>query len=61
MRHGQMLSKVEAILFTHEHDHNSGLDDIRPFNFKQGEMPIYAHQKIDNLKERLFMYLRTGE
>jgi phosphoribosyl 1,2-cyclic phosphate phosphodiesterase len=40
---------------------NSGLDDIRPFNFKQGEMPIYAHQKIDNLKERLFMYLRTGE
>jgi phosphoribosyl 1,2-cyclic phosphate phosphodiesterase len=38
--------------FTHEHaDHTSGLDDIRPFNFKQGEIPIYAHDRvINNLK-----------
>jgi phosphoribosyl 1,2-cyclic phosphate phosphodiesterase len=48
------LSKVDGILFTHEHaDHTSGLDDIRPFNFKQGEIPIYAHHRvINNLKER---------
>jgi phosphoribosyl 1,2-cyclic phosphate phosphodiesterase len=53
--------KVEAILFTHEHaDHTSGLDDIRPFNFKQGEMPIYAHQRvIDNLKERFAYVFET--
>ncbi len=54
----QMLAsncqKVDAILFTHEHaDHTAGIDDIRPFNFKQGEIPIYAHQRvIDNLKKR---------
>jgi phosphoribosyl 1,2-cyclic phosphodiesterase len=30
------------VLFTHE-DHTAGIDDIRPFNFKQGKslfMPI---------------------
>jgi phosphoribosyl 1,2-cyclic phosphate phosphodiesterase len=54
----QMLAsncqKVDGVLYTHEHsDHTAGLDDIRPFNFKQGEIPIYAHQRvIDNLKKR---------
>lgn len=54
----QMLTsncnKVEGILFTHEHsDHTAGLDDIRPFNQRQGAMPIYAHKRvIENLKKR---------
>jgi phosphoribosyl 1,2-cyclic phosphate phosphodiesterase len=53
--------KVEAILFTHEHaDHTAGLDDIRPFNFRQGEIPIYAHKRvIDNLKERFAYVFET--
>ena len=61
----QMLSsncqKVEAILFTHEHsDHTAGLDDIRPFNFKQGKIPIYAHQRvIDNIKRRFEYVFET--
>jgi len=61
----QMLAsncqKVDAILFTHEHaDHTAGIDDIRPFNFKQGEMPIYAHQRvIDNLKKRFDYVFET--
>ena len=61
----QMLSsncqKVDGILFTHEHsDHTAGLDDIRPFNFKQGEIPIYAHQRvIDNLKQRFDYVFET--
>jgi phosphoribosyl 1,2-cyclic phosphate phosphodiesterase len=47
-------TNIDAILFTHEHaDHTAGLDDIRPFNFKQGHMPLYAHKRvIDNLKKR---------
>jgi phosphoribosyl 1,2-cyclic phosphate phosphodiesterase len=51
---------VDGILFTHEHsDHTAGIDDIRPFNFKQGKIPIYAHQRvIDNLKSR-FDYVFT--
>jgi phosphoribosyl 1,2-cyclic phosphate phosphodiesterase len=54
----QMLTsncqKLDGIIFTHEHsDHTAGLDDIRPFNFKQGEMPIFAHKRvIENLKKR---------
>jgi len=61
----QMLSsncqKVEAILFTHEHsDHTAGLDDIRPFNFKQGKIPIYAHQRVlDNIKKRFEYVFET--
>jgi len=61
----QMLSsncqKVDGILFTHEHaDHTAGLDDIRPFNFKQGEIPIYAHQRvIENLKKRFDYIFET--
>ena len=54
----QMLTsgctKLDSILFTHEHaDHTAGLDDIRPFFFKQGDIPIYAHKRvIENLKKR---------
>lgn len=52
---------LDAILFTHEHaDHTAGLDDIRPFNFKQGAMPIYAEGRvIDNLKERFGYIFET--
>lgn len=53
--------KVDGILYTHEHsDHTAGLDDIRPFNFKQGEIPIYAHKRvIDNLKLRFDYVFKT--
>ena len=54
-------SKVDAILFTHEHaDHTSGVDDIRPFNFKQGKIPVYAHSRvIENLKKRFDYVFET--
>lgn len=61
----QMLAsnchKVDGIVFTHEHaDHTAGLDDIRPFNFRQGEMPIYAHQRvIENMKARFDYVFET--
>jgi phosphoribosyl 1,2-cyclic phosphate phosphodiesterase len=42
------IYSLDAILFTHEHkDHTAGLDDIRPFNFRQKQdMPIYARQQV---------------
>lgn len=61
----QMLTssckKVDAILFTHEHaDHTAGLDDIRPFNFRQGAIPIYAHKRvIENLYKRFDYIFET--
>lgn len=61
----QMLAskceKVDGIIFTHEHsDHTAGIDDIRPFNFRQGEIPVYAHQRvIENLKNRFAYVFET--
>lgn len=61
----QMLTsncqKVDGILYTHEHaDHTAGLDDIRPFFFKQGNIPIYAHQRVlDNLRKRFDYIFET--
>lgn len=54
--------RVDAILFTHEHsDHTAGIDDIRPFNFMQGNIPIYGHKRVlDNLKKR-FDYVFATE
>lgn len=53
--------KLDAILFTHEHaDHTAGLDDIRPFNFRQGEIPIYGHSRVlDNLRRRFDYVFET--
>lgn len=50
----EKISSLDAIIFTHEHkDHTAGLDDIRPFNFRQKkDMPIFARQQvIDQLKK----------
>ena len=61
----QMLTsgcvKIDALLYTHEHsDHTAGMDDIRPFNFRQGAMPIYAHKRvIENLKKRFDYVFET--
>jgi phosphoribosyl 1,2-cyclic phosphate phosphodiesterase len=56
-------SKLDALLFTHEHaDHTAGLDDIRPFFFKQkSDIPVYASQRVlENLKRR-FDYIFENE
>ncbi|MCK5442993.1 MAG: MBL fold metallo-hydrolase [Maribacter sp.] len=56
------VSKLDGILFTHEHaDHTSGIDDIRPFFFRQGDIPIYAHKRVvESLKVR-FDYIFASE
>lgn len=58
----QMLTsgchKLDGILFTHEHaDHTAGLDDIRPFVFRQGDMPIYAHKRVLEGLQKRFDYI----
>ena len=55
-------NKIDAVLYTHEHaDHTSGIDDLRAFCFKQGEIPIYAHKRvIENLFKR-FEYIFNNE
>lgn len=51
-------SKMDAILFTHEHaDHTSGIDDVRPFYFKQGKIPIYLHKRVLVSLEERYSYI----
>lgn len=54
--------KVDGILFTHEHsDHTAGLDDIRPFFFKQGDIPVYAHERVIRSLKQRFDYIFEEE
>ncbi|WP_418513430.1 MBL fold metallo-hydrolase [Corallibacter sp.] len=55
-------SKIDGIIFTHEHaDHTAGLDDIRPFVFKQGDLPIYVHERVLKALETRFNYIFETE
>jgi phosphoribosyl 1,2-cyclic phosphate phosphodiesterase len=55
-------SKIDGILYTHEHaDHTAGLDDIRPFFFKQGAIAIYAHNRVLKNLEKRFDYIFQTE
>ncbi len=56
------VSRLDAILFTHEHsDHTVGLDDIRPFFFKQGDIPVYAHERVMSSLQKRFDYIFSSE
>ncbi len=54
------VQQLQGVFFTHEHaDHTAGMDDLRPFCYQIGEMPIYVNQRtLDNL-ERRFEYIFT--
>lgn len=53
---------INGILFTHEHsDHVLGLDDIRPFYFKQGDISIYAHKRVLKALKKRFDYIFKTE
>lgn len=62
----QMLTNhvdhMDALLFTHEHsDHTAGLDDIRPFFFRQGDIPVYAHPRVIRELKTRFAYIFETE
>jgi phosphoribosyl 1,2-cyclic phosphate phosphodiesterase len=56
------IENLDAVLFTHAHaDHIMGLDDVRPFNFKQsGMIPIYASADTMENIQRCFRYIFDG-
>ena len=53
------VTHLEAVLFTHEHkDHTAGLDDIRPFNFRQKrDMDVFAEPRVQDALKREFQYI----
>ncbi|MGJ5640720.1 MBL fold metallo-hydrolase [Formosa sp. S-31] len=56
------VTKLDGILFTHEHaDHTAGLDDIRPFFFRQGNIDIYGHERVLKALETRFDYIFETE
>lgn len=52
------VSDIDAVLYTHEHsDHTAGLDDVRPFNFRQRRpMPLYATPSVQTALRTRFDY-----
>lgn len=56
------VNKLDGILFTHFHaDHTAGLDDVRPFSQRYGEVQMYMDSGVaENLKER-FGYIFAKE
>lgn len=53
------IPRLDFILFTHSHsDHLMGLDDIRPFNFRQREpIDAYANPMTAKAVRRAFSYI----
>lgn len=52
------VERVDAVWFTHLHaDHIHGIDDLRVFTVRKGEMPAYVpHEYVDEM-QRHFRYI----
>lgn len=52
------VTKIDGVLFTHEHaDHTAGLDDLRPYSFQLGTVPIYAQKRVLDALSKRFDYI----
>ncbi len=52
------VQSLNGVFFTHQHaDHIGGLDDLRPFCYKLGEMPIYLNKITLKSLEKRFEYI----
>ncbi|PPK95688.1 phosphoribosyl 1,2-cyclic phosphate phosphodiesterase [Nonlabens xylanidelens] len=56
----QGISSIDALLFTHEHaDHTAGLDDLRPFYFRQGNLQCHMTARVHKALQERFSYIFT--
>ncbi len=57
------MERLDAIVYTHSHaDHILGLDDVRPFNYRQRQsIPIYAMEETLSAIQRVFRYAFAEE
>lgn len=53
------IKHLDGVLFTHAHnDHIIGLDDVRPFNYRQKkDMPVYATVEVQQALIKRFDYV----
>ena len=55
------VERIDGLFFTHEHaDHTAGLDDIRPFSFRQGKIPYMLKRVLLSLEKR-FNYIISNK
>ena len=56
----EKVQSINGVLFTHEHsDHTAGMDDLRPFCYQMGEVPIYLDKRTLTSLEKRFEYIFT--
>ena len=52
------VQSLDGVLFTHEHsDHTAGLDDLRPYCFRIGAMPLYLDARVLKSLQTRFAYI----
>ena len=52
------VQSINGVLFTHEHsDHTAGIDDLRPYCFQMGEVPIYLNELTLKSLHQRFAYI----
>jgi len=53
------VSSMDAIVITHEHmDHTAGLDEVRAFNFIQGQpVKVYATKRVQKRLKEQYSYI----
>ena len=56
------VESINGILFTHEHaDHIAGLDEIRPYCFQMGAVPIYTSERVLEVLKKRYDYIFKTE
>lgn len=57
----ERIERIDAVLYTHGHaDHVHGIDDLRPFNHRQGQaIPVYGEEATIRHLHRVFPYIFT--
>lgn len=58
----EQIQSIDGVLYTHEHaDHTAGMDDLRPFCYQIGEMPIYLDTRTLKSLQQRFQYVFATE
>ena len=56
------VQSLNGVFFTHEHaDHVGGVDDLRAYCYKIGDMPLYLNKRTLNSLEKRYEYIFSKE